>query len=122
MHGTMAIFNAYEDRAPVLLLGGNGPMDATRRRPWIEWIHTTHGQGELVREYTKWEHQPASAAATPEALVRAWHTAHIPPCGPVYVDFDAGIQEQRLDPALPIALPDLADFPDSERRQRPPRS
>lgn len=111
MHGTMAIFNAYEDRAPVLLLGGNGPMDATRRRPWIEWIHTTHGQGELVREYTKWEHQPASAAATPEALVRAWHTAHVPPCGPVYVDFDAGIQEQRLDAATPIALPDLAEFP-----------
>jgi thiamine pyrophosphate-dependent acetolactate synthase large subunit-like protein len=111
MHAAMAVFNAYADRAPIFLLGGNGPMDALKRRPWIEWIHTTHGQGELVREYTKWEHQPASAAATPEALVRAWHTAHIPPCGPVYVDLDAGIQEQRLDPAQPMQLPRLNDFP-----------
>jgi acetolactate synthase-1/2/3 large subunit len=109
MHATMAVFNAYADRAPLLLLGGNGPMDATKRRPWIEWIHSTHGQGELVREYTKWEHQPGSAAATPEALVRAWQTAHIPPSGPVYIDLDAGIQEQRLDQV--VALPDLADFP-----------
>ncbi len=45
MHATMAIFNAWCDRAPVLVLGATGPMDATRRRPWIEWIHTARDQG-----------------------------------------------------------------------------
>src|SRR5438309_522909 len=35
MHATMAIFNAWCDRAPVLVLGATGPMDATRRRPVI---------------------------------------------------------------------------------------
>ena len=34
MHATMAIFNAWCDRAPVLVLGATGPMDSTRRRPW----------------------------------------------------------------------------------------
>ena len=36
MHGTMAIFNAWCDRVPVLLLGATGPVDAARRRPWID--------------------------------------------------------------------------------------
>jgi acetolactate synthase-1/2/3 large subunit len=111
MHATMAVFNAYEDRRPLLLLGGNGPMDATRRRPGLDWVHTTHGQGELVRQYTKWEHQPAGVAAVPDALLRAWHATHTEPAGPVYVDLDAGWQEMRLAAADALVLPDPADFP-----------
>jgi thiamine pyrophosphate-dependent acetolactate synthase large subunit-like protein len=109
MHATMAIFNAFEDRMPILLLGGNGPMDATRRRPWIDWVHTTHGQGELVRDFTKWEHQPTSIGAIPEAMLRAWQVAHLEPPGPAYIDLDAGLQEQRL--SEPLELPDPAEFP-----------
>jgi thiamine pyrophosphate-dependent acetolactate synthase large subunit-like protein len=111
MHATMGVFNAFEDRMPLLILGGNGPMDATLRRPWIDWVHTTHGQGELVRDFVKWEHQPTSVAATPEALLRAWQIAHVEPTGPVYIDLDAGLQEQRLAGKSPISLPDPAEFP-----------
>ena len=109
MHATVTIFCAWCDRAPVLILGGTGPMDSTARRPWIDWIHTASQQGELVRDFTKWEHQPASVAAIPEALLRAWQVAHVEPRGPVYVCLDAGLQEQRL--AAPIALPDVAAYP-----------
>src|SRR5712691_9614274 len=51
-HASMAIFNAFCDRAPVLVLGASGPMDATRRRPWIDWIHTAlvQGTGPGLRE------------------------------------------------------------------------
>ncbi len=105
MHATMTIFCAWCDRAPVLVLGGTGPMDATARRPWIDWIHTAYAQGELVRDFTKWEHQPASVAAMPEAVLRAWQIAHLEPRGPVYVCLDVALQEQRLD--VPVALPDL---------------
>lgn len=108
MHATMTIFCAWCDRQPVLVLGGTGPMDATARRPWIDWIHTARSQGELVRDFTKWEDQPASVAAIPESILRAWQLAHVPPQGPVYVCLDAGLQEQRL--ASPIALPDVATF------------
>ena len=63
MHATMAIFNAWCDRVPMLILGATGPWDAARRRPWIDWIHTSADQGALVRDYTKWDNQPASVPA-----------------------------------------------------------
>ncbi len=71
MHATMAIFNAWCDRMPVLLLGATGPWDAAKRRPWIDWIHTAADQGALIRDYTKWDNQPASVPAAYEALLRA---------------------------------------------------
>ena len=71
MHATMAIFNAWCDRMPVIVLGATGPVDAAHRRPWIDWIHTARDQGALVRGYTKWDDQPASPAAAREAVLRA---------------------------------------------------
>src|SRR2546423_1043065 len=102
-HASMAIFNAFCDRAPILVLGGTGPMDTTKRRPWIDWIHTALVQGSLVRDYVKWDDQPASVAAIPEAFVRAWRIALTEPQGPIYVCYDAGLQEEvvRVPPTLP---------------------
>ena len=107
-HASMAIFNAFCDRAPVLVLGATGPMDATRRRPWIDWIHTALVQGTQVRDYVKLDDQPASVAALPEAFLRAWRVARTEPLGPVYLCLDAGLQEQPLE--RPVALPDVARF------------
>ncbi len=112
-HASMAIFNAFCDRAPVLVLGATGPMDATRRRPWIDWIHTALVQGTQVRDYVKLDDQPASAAALPEAFLRAWRVARTEPLGPVYLCLDAGLQEQPLE--HPVVVPDVARF-------RPPAS
>src|SRR6187402_2185172 len=71
MHATMSIFNAWCNRVPVLLLGATGPVDAAKRRPWIDWIHTAADQGALVRDYVKWDDQPGSIPAALEALARA---------------------------------------------------
>ncbi|HSD54761.1 MAG TPA: thiamine pyrophosphate-binding protein [Burkholderiales bacterium] len=108
MHATMPIFNAWCDRVPVLVLGATGPVDAARRRPWIDWIHTARDQGALVRDYTKWDDQPASAAAAQESILRATLLANTAPRGPVYVCLDAGLQESRLEAAP--ALPDPSRF------------
>ena len=81
MHATMAIFNAWCDRMPVLVLGATGPVDAPKRRPWIDWIHTARDQGALVRPYTKWDDQPASPQAAREALLRACWLAQSAPMG-----------------------------------------
>jgi thiamine pyrophosphate-dependent acetolactate synthase large subunit-like protein len=103
MHATMAIFNAWCDRIPVLVLGATGPVDAPKRRPWIDWIHTARDQGALIRAYTKWDDQPASAEAAREALLRACWLARSAPMGPVYINLDAGMQEAPLaDPLPPI--------------------
>jgi thiamine pyrophosphate-dependent acetolactate synthase large subunit-like protein len=101
MHGSMAIFNAWCDRMPVVILGATGPVDADKRRPWIDWIHTAADQGALVRHFTKWDDQPASPAATREAILRANWIANTAPCGPVYVNLDADLQEEQLNQPLP---------------------
>jgi thiamine pyrophosphate-dependent acetolactate synthase large subunit-like protein len=101
MHATMAIFNAWCDRMPVIVLGATGPVDAAKRRPWIDWIHTARDQGALVRGYVKWDDQPASPAAAREALIRAAMIANAAPQGPVYVNLDAGMQEAPLAEPLP---------------------
>lgn len=105
MHGSMAIYDAWADRVPVLVLGATGPVDAARRRPWIDWLHTSQDQAALVRHFVKWDAQPASVAAAQEAMLRAWRIADTAPRGPVYVCFDAALQESRLAerPALPDA-------------------
>jgi thiamine pyrophosphate-dependent acetolactate synthase large subunit-like protein len=105
MHATMAIFNAWCDRVPILMLGAVGPLDATQRRPWVDWIHTASDLGGLIRGYTKWDDQPGSVAACLEAIVRAHQIAVTLPKGPTYVCLDAGIQEERLD--APPAMPPL---------------
>ena len=64
-HATMAIFNAWCDRMPILILGATGPVDAMKRRPWIDWIHTAADQGAIIRNFTKWDDQPASAGRGP---------------------------------------------------------
>jgi thiamine pyrophosphate-dependent acetolactate synthase large subunit-like protein len=102
-HATMAIFNAWCDRMPVLVLGATGPVDAPKRRPWIDWIHTARDQGAIVRQYTKWDDQPSSPEAARESLLRANWLACSAPMGPVYVNLDAGMQEAPLpEPPPPV--------------------
>ena len=109
MHASMAIFNAWCDRVPMLVLGATGPWDAAKRRPWIDWIHTASDQGALVRDYTKWDNQPASVPAAYEAILRAAQIANTAPRGPTYINLDAGLQEAKVG-----ALPPL---PDAKRYQ-----
>lgn len=104
-HATMAIFNAWMDRVPMLLIGGGGPLDLSRRRPWIDWIHTAYHQGELVRQYVKWETQPFSMSSIVESMLRAYQVATTEPRGPVYICFDAELQEQHLEAPIPVPDP-----------------
>ncbi|MES1978923.1 MAG: thiamine pyrophosphate-binding protein [Pseudomonadota bacterium] len=108
MHGSMGIFDAWTDRMPVIVLGATGPVDAAKRRPWIDWIHTAQDQAALIRHFIKWDAQPASIPAAQEALLRALQIATTAPQGPVYVCFDAALQESKLD-ARP-KLPDYARY------------
>ena len=107
-HAVMAIYNAWCDRIPVILLGGTGPMGYTKRRPGSDWVHTALIQGNLVRDFVKWDDQPADLESTPESFARAYQTAMTQPCGPVYVCYDAEIQEKEYTEFPP--LPDPKKF------------
>jgi thiamine pyrophosphate-dependent acetolactate synthase large subunit-like protein len=120
MHASMAIFNAWCDRVPMLVLGATGPWDAAKRRPWIDWIHTASDQGALVRDYTKWDNQPASVPAAHEAILRAAQIANTAPRGPTYVNLDAGLQEAKVGP-MP-RLPDPNRFRPAEPAQPGPKA
>jgi acetolactate synthase I/II/III large subunit len=101
LHGAMGIYYAYIDRAPVVVFGGAGPMAYERRRPNIDWIHTANVQGTAVRDYTKWDDQPASIGSVAESIARGYRVATAAPQGPVYVALDAGLQEDELAEDVP---------------------
>jgi thiamine pyrophosphate-dependent acetolactate synthase large subunit-like protein len=101
MQATMGIFNAWCDRMPMLVLGATGPVDAAKRRPGIDWLHTARDQGALIRNFIKWDDQPASPAAAREGIFRGAWLANTEPKGPVYLNFDAEMQEAKLIDPLP---------------------
>lgn len=109
MHGLMGIFNAWCDRAPIFVMGATGPVDAPLRRPWIDWIHTAKDQGALLRNYVKYDDEPRSAEAIVETMLRSNIMAQQSPKGPVYVCFDAGLQETRLKDGE-VTIPDVSRF------------
>ena len=111
MHGTMALYNAWCDRVPMLVFGATGPVDAAKRRPWIDWLHTSRDQASIVRPYVKWDDQPASLAASLQSMMRARLLTSTAPMAPTYVCFDVSVQEQSLE-TMPI-------LPDAERHALP---
>lgn len=114
-HASMAIYNAWCDRVPMLVLGGTGPMDWTRRRPRIDWIHTALVQGNQIRDYVKWDDQPHNLNSVPESFWRALRLTTTQPMAPVYICYDVSIQEQALTPEDLLHLP----IPDAARLQPP---
>lgn len=97
MQSTMGVYTAYVDRAPVLVFGGTGPMEVAKRRPHIEWVHTAFAQGDLVRNYVKWDDQPFDHQAVVDGFARAYQIATMEPAGPVYSCYDVALQEEPLD-------------------------
>ena len=108
MHASMAVFDAWCDRVPLLILGGTGPIDAKQRRPWIDWLHSCQDQGALIRGFTKWDDTPNSVGAAVDSMLRAYQYTTTSPCAPTYVVLDAALQEQPL--GAPVEIPEPARF------------
>jgi len=120
LHASIAVFNAYGDRVPVIVLGGTGPMDTSRRRPPTDWIHTALVQGNVVRDYVKWDDQPYSLKSVPMSFIRGYRTAVTEPKGPVYICYDTDLQEDPIQGK--IEVPDLSRFTPSAPVQGNPES
>jgi acetolactate synthase-1/2/3 large subunit len=102
-HAAMAIYNAYCDRVPVYILAGNS-LDATLRRPGVEWAHSVQDAAAMVRDYIKWDDQPISLPHFAESAVRAYKIAMTPPMMPVLVVIDGGLQEDPISPEITTRL------------------
>jgi acetolactate synthase-1/2/3 large subunit len=111
LHGQMAIYYAFIDRAPIFIMGATGPMHEGKRRPHIDWTHSALVQGESVRNYTKWDYQPTAIEGVPESFMRAYSTMVTEPKGPVYMCYDAWLQEAPLETEVEMPPPDMALSP-----------
>ncbi len=103
MNGSMGVYNAFGDHAPVLILGGSGPLDPADRR-WIDWLHCASTQADIVKNYVKWTEEPTTPQWHLDAIAKAHKVALTAPRGPVYVTLDCGIQEQKIDGE--VTMPD----------------
>jgi acetolactate synthase-1/2/3 large subunit len=101
LHCNLSIYYAYIDRVPVFVIGATGPMDEGKRRPHIDWTHTALVQGNAVRDYTKWDYQPRSVYGVPESFARAYSIMMTEPRGPIYMCYDAALQEAPLESEPP---------------------
>jgi acetolactate synthase-1/2/3 large subunit len=107
-HASKAIYEAWLNNVPMIVIGGTGPLDSTHRRPWIDWIHTAQVQGQIVRDYVKWDDQPQGAESVAESMLRAYQIAMTEPRGPVYLCLDVELQESRLPEDFTI--PDVSRY------------
>jgi acetolactate synthase-1/2/3 large subunit len=94
-HATMGIYNAWCDRAPVIIVGGND-LDAASRPPGVPTFHAAQDINALVRDFTKWDDQPVSLQHFAQSFVRAYKIAMTPPYGPVMISLDAGLQQEPM--------------------------
>ena len=101
-HAAMAVYNAWCDRAPVIIFAGNR-IDAELRRPGVEWAHAVQDAVKPIRDFVKWDAMPLSLQHFAEATVRAYKIATTPPMGPVVIVIDAELQEQAAEsrPVIP---------------------
>jgi acetolactate synthase-1/2/3 large subunit len=105
-HAAMAVYNAWCDRAPVVIVAGNH-LDATERRLGVEWAHSAQDCLRPIRDYIKWDDTPISLQHFSESLVRAYKIAMTEPKGPVAIVADGHLQEAPIEGEAP-AVPRLA--------------
>src|SRR5882762_4536401 len=94
-HATMGIYNAWCDRVPVIVIGGND-LDASTRPPNVPTFHSAQDINALVRDFTKWDDTPVSLQHFAQSMVRAYKIAMTPPYGPVMISLDAGLQQEPM--------------------------
>jgi acetolactate synthase-1/2/3 large subunit len=92
-------------------MGATGPMHEGKRRPHIDWTHSALVQGNAVRDYVKWDYQPTSIEGVPESFARAYSIMTTQPQGPVYMCYDAALQEEPLTSEVALAPAGAAATP-----------
>src|SRR6185436_15463848 len=106
-HASMALYNAWVDRVPLMMFAGNG-IDAATRRPGVETIHSAQDPAAMVREFVKWDDQPGSLQHFAESTVRAYKIAMTAPMEPVMICLDMDLQEHPIKDGDKLRIPKLS--------------
>jgi benzoylformate decarboxylase/acetolactate synthase-1/2/3 large subunit len=105
-HATMAVYNAWCDRVPIMMFAGNF-LDADKRRPGVEWYHCVQDPAAIHRDFTKWDDQPVSLQHFAESVIRAYKIATTPPMGPVLITADGDLAEEPIRDEKKLRIPKL---------------
>ena len=105
-HASMALYNAWCDRVPIMVMAGNF-MDAAQRRPGVEWYHCVQDPAGIVRDFIKWDDQPSSLQHFAESTIRAYKMAMTPPMEPVMITADGMLQEHPIEDEAKLVIPKL---------------
>jgi acetolactate synthase I/II/III large subunit len=103
-HAAMAIYNAWCDRVPVIVMGGTD-LDASKRPPGVPTFHSAQDVCALIRDFTKWDDQPVSLQHFAQSFVRAYKLAMTPPYEPVALALDAELQEMTANDRAKLTIP-----------------
>lgn len=95
-HALGAVFNAYRDRVPLVVVAGQQARSLLQLRPFLGADEPT----QFPRPYVKLSRQPERAADVPAVLAEAHRVAMTHPRGPVFVSVPEDDWDQ---PAAPVA-------------------
>ena len=105
-HASMALYNAFCDQVPIYMIAGN-TLDATMRGLSFESAHSAIDPAVIVRDFVKWDDQPASLQHFAESAVRAYKIAVTPPMAPVLLSVDSELQENPIPDRAALRIPKL---------------
>ncbi|GAA3363455.1 benzoylformate decarboxylase [Saccharopolyspora gregorii] len=97
-HALGAVFGAYRNRTPMIVLAG---QQTRRLLPHDPFLGATDA-AQFPKPYVKWSLEPARAADVPLALVRAYQMAMQAPRGPVFLSVPA---DDWDEPGEPVEAP-----------------
>lgn len=103
-HASMAVYNAYVDRVPVIMIAGNR-VNAEERGASPDWNHSSNNLAAIVQGSIKWGDEPASARHFGESLHRGYRIAMTQPMGPVLITANADIGENPLPDRASLTVP-----------------
>src|SRR6202049_1472629 len=83
-------------------------VDATKRAPGGEWVHSVQDAAAMVRDFVQWDDLPASLTHFGECAVRAYNIPIPPPTAPVLLVLDGELKGRPIAPHEKLVVPKLA--------------
>ncbi|TPQ16699.1 benzoylformate decarboxylase [Streptomyces sporangiiformans] len=99
-HALGAVFNAYRDRVPLVVMAGQQSRSLIQLRPFLG----ADEPAQFPRPYVKYSRQPDRAADVPAVLAEAHRIAMSHPRGPVFVSIPEDDWDQPAPPVEPRAV------------------
>ena len=111
LHYGGAIHNAFRGGYPILMTSGYPATTEQLRAVPVFWKQQRWDQGDIVRQYVKWDHKLAPYDDPFTVVARALQIALSPAPGPVYLAIPAEVGPWKMERELNIVTPAQLGIP-----------